>query len=452
MAEDIPSSNGMFALEDEFRSMENDFGEMIEDIEIPRRSVTFADESHQSDRSHLQLPTADDRTDISLDSHLGAQQRHSLEEGGHGLNDFGGPDLLGDGFGLEDGGFPVNLPNVPGLDDINLEGSNMETEQPAPAETAPDQRNNETAMEVDQVAHDETLRSEPEGFSLEPVDPTGTKRRPKKKRKLLVDTDTELTSQTIRANLSDPSDTLQPKCFPPPTKKALLWKEAASCEQLFIRPTLPFMVSDVASMITRNFAHCAPAPANKSLLDLEQDVEVMRGPETDTSTVADTSIRGPLAAEPLDPLSPKLDGDHTLIEDEQRPDDMLNMDMGGDLLNMEEGLASRIIPELPDLEGTDGVPATQSTEDQQSGEASEEYERRRWTKRTQQVLRMVERGLSQQKVINFKSLTRKCSRKHAAARFYTCLLLTKEGAIEVQQEEAYGDIAIQRGPRYAEAF
>ena len=134
-------------------------------------------------------------------------------------------------------------------------------------------------------------------------------------------------------------------------------------------------------------------------------------------------------------------------------DDLQDMAMGGDLLNMQDDeQVTKVIPELPDLEEPDSVPPNQTTEEQESGEAGgEEFERRRWTKRTQQVMRMMERGLSQQDEINFKSLTKKCGRKQAAARFYTCLLLTKEGAIKVRQEEAYGDIYIQRGSHATEA-
>ena len=36
-------------------------------------------------------------------------------------------------------------------------------------------------------------------------------------------------------------DTVHPMCaFPPPTKKALSWREVGGCEQLFLRPTFPF--------------------------------------------------------------------------------------------------------------------------------------------------------------------------------------------------------------------
>ena len=82
---------------------------------------------------------------------------------------------------------------------------------------------------------------------------------------------------------------------------------------------------------------------------------------------------------------------------------------------------------------------------------SETFERQRWTKHTQMVMRMIEKRLSQQDEIKFKSLTRKCNRKEAAARFHTCLLLTKEGAIKIRQEEAYGDIYIRRGSHSTEA-
>ena len=57
------------------------------------------------------------------------------------------------------------------------------------------------------------------------------------------------------------------------------------------------------------------------------------------------------------------------------------------------------MPEIDDVSGT------QSTEEQQSNELSEEFEQRRWTKRTQQVLRVLDRNLSNKDSVNFSSLT-----------------------------------------------
>ena len=61
-------------------------------------------------------------------------------------------------------------------------------------------------------------------------------------------------------------------------------------------------------------------------------------------------------------------------------------------------------------------------------------------------------NLSGKESIQFSSLTQRCSRKQAASRFYTCLLLAKEGMIDVKQEEPYADIAIQKGPKFTEVF
>lgn len=439
IAEHIPSTSGRFGLEDDFNAMENEFGEMM-DIELPRQSprVTFADESHQSDL--LMLPKGDEGADITLPSGRLSKDRS------RGLNDLGGLDFNNE-FGMDDGGLATNF-DVLGVDDINISAA-TEKDQQQPT-TAAEQ--NEVAMEVDQPAHDETLRAEQEGFVLEPVDVVGTKKRSKKKRKLLVDNVTELSSDVIRANLADPSDTLIPKCFPPPTKKALLWKEAASCEQLFSRPTQPFMAAEIALLITRNFAHQPPAQPGKNIIDLEPDVEAKRGADTTADTLAnDTAAMATLPDLDQPNHNASADKDATLMEGPLL-DDMQDMAMGGgDLLNMQEDeQVTRVIPELPDLEEPEQQ--TQTTEEQESGEAgSEEFERRRWTKRTQQVMRMMDRGLTQQDEINFRSLTRKCSRKQAAARFYTCLLLAKEGAIKVKQEEPYGDIYIQRGARFTES-
>lgn len=302
---------------------------------------------------------------------------------------------------------------------------------------------------------------EEEGFVLEPV-VVGVKEKPKKrKRKLVVDTDKELTAGDIRAQLSDYSDTIQPKCFPPPTKKALLWKESAGCEHLFQKPTQQFLVGLLTKTVTRNyFTADIPGEAqNESVIDLEQDVSRLTDIEARRSATARDSTVAEMTAEEavnLSSVAPRGDpsqfADDMGLNDDMRPFDLdAAAAPTGDVDLQEESSTTRVIPDMPDLSGQD-VPESQSTLEQQSGEQSEEFERRRWTKRTQQVFRMIDRGLGKASRVEFGSLTQRCNRKQAASRFYTCLLLAKEGTIAVGQEEAYGPIEIQKGPKYTEAY
>ena len=84
----------------------------------------------------------------------------------------------------------------------------------------------EAAGEQDQTLGGDTtvIPMEEEGFVLEPIEESGTKeRKTKRKRKLVVDIQKELTSDMIKEQLADYSDTVHPMCaFPPPTEKGSL--------------------------------------------------------------------------------------------------------------------------------------------------------------------------------------------------------------------------------------
>ena len=307
-----------------------------------------------------------------------------------------------------------------------------------------------------------------EGFVLEPLDMTGRgKEKVKRKRRLVVDSDKEFPGTQIKAQFQDFKDLLQPKCFPPPTKKAMMWKEMAGCDQLFSRPTAPLLQAELTELVTRNYSTVIPGePASESVIDLELDnIDTSRDANVSKNTTAGKEVLRDNAGQAatditlgettvpegeITDLPPGADPSNMMMDDlgfgEDRPFDV---EPGFDDKSREEEPTSRVIPDLPEL---DDIPSTQSTEEQQSNELSEEFEQRRWTKRTQQVLRVLGRNLSGKENLQFSSLTQRCSRKQAASRFYTCLLLAKEGMIDVAQPEPYADIVIQKGPKYTEVF
>ena len=338
---------------------------------------------------------------------------------------------------------------------------------------------NQTAV-TDQADTTLVPRGEEEGgFILEPVDITvnvdTNAKGKKRKRKLVVDMDKEFTSDTIRLQLEDYSDTLQQKLFPPPTKKAMLWKDMTTCEQLFVRPVYPFVAPEVLGMVTRNYRSDFPdEPAEESILDLEQEEVAGEANATRDTTVdvekprAETGEgEGETTALASDITAPDLTSEGTTLppendreygmEDGMRPFDQDGAEYppGGEGVGIPNDQTSRVIPDMPDLEGISPEEApSQATNasEKQLGEMSEEFEKRRWTKRTQQVLRMLDRNFSSKSETPFSTLTQKCTRKQAASRFYTCLLLTKENTIHVQQATAYGEIFISKGPKFTEAF
>jgi cohesin complex subunit SCC1 len=83
---------------------------------------------------------------------------------------------------------------------------------------------------------------------------------------------------------------------------------------------------------------------------------------------------------------------------------------------------------------------------------AEELEEKRWTRRTQQMMHVINKHLNVQPTASFKEMTIRNNRKQVASKFYTLLVLKKMQAIEVEQSEPYGDIAIVHGPKVGLVF
>ena len=84
----------------------------------------------------------------------------------------------------------------------------------------------------------------------------------------------------------------------------------------------------------------------------------------------------------------------------------------------------------------------------QAEQIDHEYEEKRWSKRTQQLIHIFDRTLQFGGGASFKESISRNNRKQVASKFYTLLVLKKQQAIEVQQDEPYGDIIINKGPMY----
>lgn len=99
--------------------------------------------------------------------------------------------------------------------------------------------------------------------------------------------------------------------------------------------------------------------------------------------------------------------------------------------------------------GVENISDIKDTEEETETENEKtDVQDKRWTKRTQQTIHMLEKAMRKKTPVNFKDLTKKCSRKQAAHRFYTLLTLNKEKCITVEQDGIFGDIFIDRGERF----
>ncbi|POI30809.1 hypothetical protein CIB84_005440, partial [Bambusicola thoracicus] len=207
----------------------------------------------------------------------------------------------------------------------------------------------------------------------------------KRKRKLIVDSVKELDSKTIRAQLSDYSDIVTTLDLAPPTKKLMMWKETGGVEKLFSLPAQPLW--------------------NNRLLK--------------------------------HPPSQQLE----IPPVEMPPEEPQNI--------------CQLIPELELLPEKEKEKEKEKEEEEEEEEedgtgGDQDQEERRWNKRTQQMLHGLQRALAKTgaESISLLELCRNTNRKQAAAKFYSFLVLKKQQAIELTQEEPYSDIIATPGPRF----
>ena len=89
----------------------------------------------------------------------------------------------------------------------------------------------------------------------------------------------------------------------------------------------------------------------------------------------------------------------------------------------------------------------------QTAEDAEEQEERRWNKRTQYMMHLINRAMVQTgTAASFAEICARNNRKQVASKFYALLVLKKQQAVEVQQSEPYGDIHVTRGPKFEVVF
>lgn len=401
-------------------------------------------------------------------------------------DNFGGGvdhDLFGENFGVEAGGL-FEEPPVPEVLPAAAGAEGDATQNKEGDKTKDVFSSGETTVLPEQtVVPDQTtlIPNEAEAFALEPIDVTsiGTERKAKRKRKLVIDDQKGIASETMKLQLSDTSDITTTLDLAPPTKKLMHWKETGGVEKLFALPGRSMCSKHMRKMFSKNLVTKPMKDEEverEAQLELEQEQqrtapaadESIPVPEMarDQSTAFEEHLEPPsLAEEPslreLEPERPSIADSSTLS---RLADDSIapRTPMTRSRVQMEEP------PELPPLqreieseeEDVDDIfndmppePDQASLGAPEDAEGAEDQEERRWNKRTQQMMHILSRHIIEpQDTTTFKTLVGRNNRKQVASKFYTFLVLKKMQAIEVQQNEPYGDITISRGPRYETVF
>ncbi|XP_076437777.1 double-strand-break repair protein rad21 homolog A-like isoform X2 [Babylonia areolata] len=134
------------------------------------------------------------------------------------------------------------------------------------------------------------VHNEEEAFALEPLDvtavPGGTERKGKRKRKLIVDEQKGIPSETMKVQLSDTSDIVTTLDLAPPTKKLMHWKETGGVEKLFALPGRAIVSRTTVRLFTKSLI----TRSITDELDMEEEQQQQQLP----------------GEEPLPPLLPPL--------------------------------------------------------------------------------------------------------------------------------------------------
>ncbi|XP_072459338.1 double-strand-break repair protein rad21 homolog [Notamacropus eugenii] len=475
---------------------ENDFGDFgMDDREMMREGSAFEDDDMLVSTSASNLLLEPEQSTSHLNekiNHLEYEDQYKDDNFGEGndggilddkliSNNDGG--IFDDPPALSEGG--VMMPEQPAHDDMD-DDDNVSM-------GGPDSPDSVDPVEPLPTMTDQTtlVPNEEEAFALEPIDITVKETKAKRKRKLIVDSVKELDSKTIRAQLSDYSDIVTTLDLAPPTKKLMMWKETGGVEKLFSLPAQPLWNNRLLKLFTRCLTPLVPEDLRKrrkggeadNLDEFLKDFENPEVPREEQPPQQQQQqhdiIDEPIIEEPTHLQDSVMEGSRTNADDSAMPppppqtgvkrkaqhvdpepvlppEHLQQLEIPPVELPPEEPPnICQLIPELELLPEKEKEKEKDKEEEEEEEEedatgGDQDQEERRWNKRTQQMLHGLQRALAKTgaESISLLELCRNTNRKQAAAKFYSFLVLKKQQAIELKQEEPYSDIIATPGPRF----
>jgi len=394
---------------------------------------------------------------------------------------------------------------IPGPNQLNGEDEEMESQQMSEVEDNVDEIGpglavvpestsdpvpNETAGPQNSDAQDTngmtTLFSrDEEALNLEPIEVVDKgKKSKKRKRKLVVDQDKILSNEQIKGQISNDEDIIKTAVVAPPTKARFVLLES-STRTCFTQPpcsiqtkrrrlndiynanltlekpedfVLPSSQDDLDEVHLDKVPEAVPEdrehllPIVDGIEEIQQPEEARHGkemqgeevlehPEEDRRDIFQEFIQNTNNAEIEKHI--EMDDEMKEVEEELRNEEGVSIAPAFEVITEER----RTNIELAD----DGFQIMYEECEEEEDEDEDPHfvdNTKRWTKRTHQTLKTVQKGLTRKNPLYFTDLTKKSNRKQAAYSFYTLLILSKEQALDIQQSELFGDITIDRGVKF----
>ncbi|NXK83643.1 RD21L protein, partial [Amazona guildingii] len=337
--------------------------------------------------------------------------------------------------------------------------------------------------EVSHLVSETTLvLKEDDGFVLEPLDAAAVTQRKKnkRKRKLFVDVDKELTCYVMYNQMNNCTDIMATLDLAPPTKKTMLWKKSGGVDKLLSHTTELLLPAKLQTF----FATCFKSHGFKMRRNEIQRESEMEETRKEQETTEEPSF---LQESAHSNTERKLRHDSFMLPSENNrneTDDHCGETIVSSFHNNNKSSISAVFTQA-EVQGNSlgnmrlvkqGAMALsdssslvtsilgQEAETQQaeltnvcvlqadcSGlcHAVKDSEEIRWNKRTLQFLKTLQHlkrsGLSS---FSFRDLSRKNNRKEAAAKFYILLVLKKQSIVELRQSAPFTDITATTGPMF----
>ncbi|XP_028251360.1 RAD21 cohesin complex component b [Parambassis ranga] len=484
---------------------DNDFADFgMDDREMMREESAFEVDIMGASASNLLLEAEGGANQMADKSnHLQYDDQYKDDFGDNPMESSEGGMLVDKLLSNEDGGGifddppaiteSVMMPQDHGDDDDDFDALS------AGAPDSPDSGPTEPLPAMaDQTEQANLVHNEEETFALEPIDITVKETKAKRKRKLIVDSVKELDSKTIRAQLSDYSDIVTTLDLAPPTKKLMMWKETGGVEKLFSLPAQPLWNARLLKMFTRCLTPLVPDELRKrrkggeadSLDEFLKDLENPEVPREETTSHQQRDIMDQTIVEEASALQTSaVEGSRTTLDESVMPPPSSQRGPKRKAQDAEPALPMGTLDQQQQQQGTRASNASQQLEtssvdlppeetttnisqlieldlladkekkkneddsDEEEEEAQggdQDQEERRWNKRTQQMLHGLQRVMAKTgaQSVSLLDLCRNNNRKQAAAKFYSFLVLKKQQAVELVQEEPYSDITATPGPRF----